>query len=75
MSKVYSQAEVTEIQQEFVQELSEIHSIIHNILNKYTDKKDVKIALVKLLQNVYEREINIQKDINIETSTVESERF
>jgi len=73
--KVYSQDDVTEIQLGFVQELKEIHINIQNVLNKYTDKKDIKIDLIKLLTNVYDKEITIQKDINIETSTVESKRF
>jgi|GEM_PF-1843644 len=69
--KVYTQCDVIEIQKGFIQELSEIHSIAYDILHKCTNKQDVKLDLVKLVQNVYDRQIIIQKDINIEASNVQ----
>ena len=71
MPKVYSQADVTEMQKGFVQELKEIHSVIHNVYSKYKSTKGLNLDLVKVLENIYDREIIIQKDINIEASNVQ----
>lgn len=64
---VYSWEQINDLQQGFIQELKEIHSNIYNILIKHTNKIDIKDDLVKLLGNVFDRQVDIQKDINIET--------
>jgi len=75
MPKVYSKDDVIEMQKEFAQDLKEIHILESNILDKYTRGGNVKLDLIKLMRITYDKKTIIKKDINIETSSVESKRF
>ncbi len=66
---VYSQEEVTEIQQGFAQELKELHNNAYSIYLKYKDVPGLGKDLFKHLEIIYDKEIIIQTDINIEAST------
>ena len=66
---VYSQKDIAEMQQGFAQELKELHSNAYSIYLKYKDVPGLGKDLFKHLEIIYDKEIIIQTDINIEAST------
>lgn len=63
---VFTQNEVKEMQKSFSSEFENIHKRLYNILSKYTQKKDIKNDMVRLLEDVFENARIIEKDIKIE---------
>lgn len=68
----FSQKEVTEMQQGFVQELKEVHNNAYALYLKYKDVPGLGKDLLKHMGIIYNKEAVIQKDINIEASDCES---
>ena len=57
---VFTQSEVTEMQKSFVEENKNIHRRLYNILDKYTKKEDVKTDILRLMEDVLEKDIKIE---------------
>jgi bifunctional DNase/RNase len=68
---VYSAEDMTELQRMHRDNYKEIHNLTRNIFDKCTDKI-IRKHIVDILDFVYAKELECQKDINIEASDCES---
>jgi hypothetical protein len=72
--KRYTSEDIIEIEKIHQENYKEIHNLIRNVFDRCPDK-NIRVDLIKILEFVYDKEIICQKDINIETSTDQSECF
>lgn len=68
--EIFSQKQVTEIQQGFLKELKEIHTLIYNAMLKSNNfnNLETRLDLIKILEVSFDKMAILQKDINIETT-------
>lgn len=65
---VFTQSEVTEMQKSFANEFESMHTRLYNTLHKYTNKEDITLDLVSMLEDIYDNMRILEKDIKIEVT-------